>query len=216
MTMNIMRKNIRIFRSHAQHGAALVIAILILLVLTVIGIYAVSTSTFETKISGFEREFKEAFYTADSGEPIGIALTKTIIHYVPSAVGDLPAPWNNASLIDDADLFVAGGALEIYTDVRNADTPDTNPPDINSKGAGNNLGLPNDVQLRVDIDRLSSYQMPGGATEYGSGYEGIGQGGGGEVAIIYAIDSVGRYTYTNAASGIEAGYRHVVGMPGGE
>ena len=214
--MNALINNIRSYTFHSQKGAALVIAVLILLILTVIGIYAVSTSTFETKIAGFEREFKEAFYTADSGEPIGIGLTKAIIHHVPSAVGDLPNPWNNASLIDDDDLFDAAGALEIFTDGKNSDTPNTDPPDIKSDGAGNNLGLPNDVQLRVDIDRLSSYQMPGGATEYGSGYEGIGQGGGGEVAILYSIDSIGRYTFTNAESGVEAGYRHVVGMPGGE
>ena len=214
--MNALINNIRSYTFHSQKGAALVIAVLILLILTVIGIYAVSTSTFETKIAGFEREFKEAFYTADSGEPIGIALTKAIIHHVPSAVGDLPTPWNNASLIDDDDLFDAAGALEIFTDGKNSDTPNSDPPDIKSDVAGNNLGLPNDVLLRVDIDRLSSYQMPGGATEYGSGYEGIGQGGGGEVAILYAIDSIGRYTFTNAESGIEAGYRHVVGMPGGE
>jgi Na+-transporting methylmalonyl-CoA/oxaloacetate decarboxylase gamma subunit len=213
--MNSLRKIIMTFGIHAQDGAALVIAILILLVLTVIGIYAVSTSTFETKISGFEREFKEAFYTADSGRPIGIALTKAIIHYVPNNLNDLPNPWRDPGVID-TDLF-SGTDPEIFTDIRDADKPRI-APDIDSQQDGTTprLGFPNSVQLEVDIDRLSSYQMPGGATEYGSGYEGIGQGGGGEVAIIYSIDSVGSNTYTNAESGIETGYRHVVGMPGGE
>jgi Na+-transporting methylmalonyl-CoA/oxaloacetate decarboxylase gamma subunit len=212
--MAAMRAKIRIFVSGREQGAALVIAVLILLILTVIGIYAVTTATLETKISGSEREFKEAFYTADSGEPMAIDLIKAIIHDVPSGLGDLPAPWSNAGVIDD-DLF-GDSVQEIFTDVRNPDTPESSPSDINSKGIGNNLGLPDRVHLRVDIDRLASYQMSGGATEFGSGYEGIGQGGGGEIGIIYAIDSLGRYTYTNAESAIEAGYRHVVGMPGGE
>ena len=213
--MTAKRKKIKIFGPHSQEGAALVIAVLILLILTVIGVYAVTTSIFETKISGFERAFKVAFYTADSGEPIGVELTKAIIHYVPSAVGDLPAPWNNASLIDDADLFVSGGALEIFTNIRNADTPASN-PDINSQGDGNNLGLSNDVQLRVDIDRINAYQITGGAQQFASGYEGIGSGGGGSVGINFAIDSLGQYPLMGSESRIEAGYLHVVGVAGGE
>jgi Na+-transporting methylmalonyl-CoA/oxaloacetate decarboxylase gamma subunit len=211
--MTAIRKEIRIFGTSHQQGAALVIAVIILLILTVVGIYAVTTSTIETKITGFEREFKEAFFTADSGEPIGIEVTKAIIHYVPTTISDLPAPWNDSGVID-ADLFT-GSDPEIFTDDRDtADDPD-NGPDIDSQGAGNNLGFPSRVRLRVDIDRLASYQMSGGATEFGSGYEGIGRGGGGHVAILYEIDSIGRYT-SNAKSAIEAGYRHVVSMPGGE
>jgi hypothetical protein len=68
----------------------------------------------------------------------------------------------------------------------------------------------------VDIDRVGTHAISGGATEFGSGYEGIGSGGGGDVGIIYAIDSAGQTTFTNAASKIEAGYFHVIGVAGGE
>lgn len=217
--MNAMRKNMRNFGLHAQHGAALVIAILILLVLTVIGIYAVTTSTFETKISGFEREFKEAFYTADSGNPMGIVLIKTIIKELPETVSDLPDPWKDSGVIDP-DLF-SGTDPEIFTDNRapdNLDPSDTTNygPDIDSveDGTTPHLGLPSSVQLKVDIDRLKAYQMSGGAQQFAAGYEGIGGGGGGSIGIIYATDSLGRYS--GAESGIEGGYRHVVGVPGGE
>lgn len=57
----------RIFRLQSQEGAALIIAVLILLVLTVIGIYAVTTSTLDTKITGFHKWHVEAFYAADAG-----------------------------------------------------------------------------------------------------------------------------------------------------
>ncbi len=50
-----------------QNGISLVIALLILLVLTLIGISAISTTTFETNIAGNERLYNRAFYTADSG-----------------------------------------------------------------------------------------------------------------------------------------------------
>ncbi len=50
-----------------QSGVSLVIALLILLVLTLIGISAISTTTFETNIAGNERLYNRAFYTADAG-----------------------------------------------------------------------------------------------------------------------------------------------------
>ncbi len=51
----------------SNEGVSLVIALLILLVLTLIGITALSTTTFETNIAGNERLYNRAFYTADSG-----------------------------------------------------------------------------------------------------------------------------------------------------
>ncbi len=48
-------------------GVSLIIALLILLVLTIIGISAISTTTFETNIAGNERLYNYAFYCADAG-----------------------------------------------------------------------------------------------------------------------------------------------------
>jgi hypothetical protein len=50
-----------------HNGVSLVIALLILLVLTLIGISAISTTTFETNIAGNNRLYNRAFYTADAG-----------------------------------------------------------------------------------------------------------------------------------------------------
>lgn len=50
-----------------QKGVALVIALIMLLVLTLIGISAVSMTTYETNIAGNERIYNLAFYTADGG-----------------------------------------------------------------------------------------------------------------------------------------------------
>lgn len=50
-----------------QKGVALVIALIILLVLTIIGINAISTTTYESNIVGNQRLYSSAFYTADSG-----------------------------------------------------------------------------------------------------------------------------------------------------
>ncbi|MCJ7547775.1 MAG: PilX N-terminal domain-containing pilus assembly protein [Deltaproteobacteria bacterium] len=65
--MTVMREKIRVCSINSQDGAALLIAVLILLILTVIGVYAVTTATLDTKISGFHKWHVEAFYAGDAG-----------------------------------------------------------------------------------------------------------------------------------------------------
>jgi hypothetical protein len=56
---------IAIYRN--ESGAALVIALIMMIVLTLIGLASIFTSTFEIKISGNKRGSTNAFYGADSG-----------------------------------------------------------------------------------------------------------------------------------------------------
>ncbi len=71
--MIALREKIKIFAINSQDGAALLIAVLILLILTVLGVYAVTTSTLDTKISGFYKWHVEAFYAADAGLDYAVA-----------------------------------------------------------------------------------------------------------------------------------------------
>jgi hypothetical protein len=50
-----------------QTGAAIIIALIMMVVLTLIGIASMFTSTFEIKLSGNKRGATNAFYAADSG-----------------------------------------------------------------------------------------------------------------------------------------------------
>lgn len=50
-----------------QSGMALVIALVMLLVLTLIGLNAIQMTSFETNIAGNQRVYNVAFYTADGG-----------------------------------------------------------------------------------------------------------------------------------------------------
>jgi len=55
-----------------KNGVALIIALLMLLVLTLIGISSISTTTFEISISGNERVRTDAFYAAEAGIQVAI------------------------------------------------------------------------------------------------------------------------------------------------
>jgi len=72
-----------------EKGSVLIIAVIFLMLLTVIGIFATTTSTIEVQISGNDKINKMVFYAADSG-----------IHYV--AVN--PALYNTDNLNKDAPL----------------------------------------------------------------------------------------------------------------
>jgi hypothetical protein len=55
-----------------KKGVALVIALIILLILTFIGISAISTTTFETNITGNERVGTDAFYASEAIFQVGL------------------------------------------------------------------------------------------------------------------------------------------------
>jgi Tfp pilus assembly protein PilX len=50
-----------------QKGIALVVALVMLLVLTFVGVAAISTTSYEARIAGNERVYNNAFYAGDGG-----------------------------------------------------------------------------------------------------------------------------------------------------
>lgn len=50
-----------------QKGIALVVALVMLLVLTFVGLAAISTTSYEARIAGNERVYNNAFYAGDGG-----------------------------------------------------------------------------------------------------------------------------------------------------
>lgn len=66
--------SLRIFRTfREQSGAALVIALIMMIVLTLIGLGSIFTSIFEIKLSGNKRGSTDAFFAADSGVQVVMA-----------------------------------------------------------------------------------------------------------------------------------------------
>jgi len=62
-----------------ERGIALVIALILLSILTIIGLAAINTSTIEVLISGSEKERQEAFYAADGGIQYGLQQIATSV-----------------------------------------------------------------------------------------------------------------------------------------
>jgi type II secretory pathway component PulK len=66
-----------------KDGVVLIIALLMLLILTLIGISSISTTTYETKISGNERVGADAFYVSEAGAQVAYNQIPDNINAIP-------------------------------------------------------------------------------------------------------------------------------------
>ena len=84
-----------------QSGAALVIALIMMIVLTLIGLASTFTSTFEIRLSGNKRGSTDAFYAAEGGIQATLAnsanFTPSTYTLIPNSSG-LPVDLRNESI----------------------------------------------------------------------------------------------------------------------
>ncbi len=85
--LNHLRKN--------QSGSALVIALIMMIVLTLIGLASMFTSTFEIKLSGNKRASTDSFYAAEGGVQATLA---NPANFTPSSYTLIP---NSSGLPED-------------------------------------------------------------------------------------------------------------------
>jgi len=178
-------RRFKIVGLQSQQGAALVIAVLILLILTVLGIYAVTTSTLETKIAGNERFLKDAFYAADGGIDYG---RHVIALFLTQEDPTLPS---GASVYPSEAAFrneVIGTA--VISPLPFVDT------DIGSDAMK--------CTMKIEVDRIKSEEPPGYSGEFGAPVSEK------QTLIYYAVDSVSQHDIAGASSKIKATYRRVL------
>lgn len=183
-----------------EEGSVLVVALLILVLLTIIGISATTTTNIELQIAGNEKFHKIAFYHADSG----VYTTPKLI----SACIDSGSEINIGSGTTEPDIeYTTGSSSTLFSgQVMGYDDWDGGTEDIEFTLSGFNVG--------VDVRRDRVENLAGGAVEFAAGAEGIGAGSSGGVAIYYEMDSFGDGP-ANSISNVSAFYRKVVGVPGG-
>jgi hypothetical protein len=79
-----------------ERGTVLVVALMILVILTIIGIVVVTTSTRNIQIAGYDVLYKQAFYNADAGISFLVGTSPLTGALSP---GDTIASMNNFDLI---------------------------------------------------------------------------------------------------------------------
>jgi hypothetical protein len=80
-----------------KNGVALVIALIMLLILTFIGISSISTTTFETSITGNERVGTGAFYASEAIFQVGVKQLPDIKPMLRTKIGEDSYGWSGGS-----------------------------------------------------------------------------------------------------------------------
>jgi Tfp pilus assembly protein PilX len=192
-----------------QRGSALVYALLMLVVLTILGIAALTTSTVEVQISGNDKVYKRSFYAADGGSNMYSELLEQNI--------EDRGVWTNDTV--RGDVLVHNGSFYLNSTVT---TPPTNPTpvDLSSSTPAPNYDafFPSTATAgtgpRTNLKVCGNVGLSNGAAvQLAAGYEGKGKGAGsGGAWIMYEV----RAQYFDNRGGrnnqdtVHLGWKHVM------
>lgn len=144
-----------------QTGAALVIALVIMVVLTVIALAATFTSIFEIKLSGNKRGTTDAFYTADGGVQAvipNIANFNTSSYVLIAGTSSLPQALRSESI----DSSFSAPTLSLPAGVNFTDPPNVTIYHTTKTGAPRGLGTSATGSIEYQyyiIDSIGSDQL---------------------------------------------------------
>lgn len=190
-----------------NQGSALVVALLMLVVLTLLGIAATSTSTVELQISGNDKLYKRSFFSADGGTAAGSELIEQNIE---------ERDWTDYSTRGNIGIIEGDLYLNRDTDVGIDPIPsDTNQDaiiplsaivDPNASPFVLDASVPHTNLKIVGNSTLST----GSAVQLAAGYEGKGKGaGGGGAWIIFDVRAQHRDVRDTSVM-VRLGWRHVM------
>jgi hypothetical protein len=194
----------------SDRGVALIFALVLLLVVSIIGSSATLTSQIDLKLSGNTKVIRTSFYVADGGIMLSPKVISQIITH-----RDLPTLEQTPLLTYDnwkrtgEDPLLLKKIMGFEMDSEYQDE-DPNAADISmDQGTLGNMA--------VDLTRVATHYLSGGGVEFAAGTEGVGVASSASAAIIYRLDSRGTVGTApkTTSSNIVALYRKVAGVAGG-
>jgi hypothetical protein len=187
-----------------EQGSVLLLALLIITLLVLIGVWSTNTSTTETTIAGNQKLSKIAFYNADGGAELGVALVEANIDSRGDgfAVGTL---YGTGAATDHNKVTIATQKFYLNSDMTSK--PDCTNRDAYTPTDGSCSGRPAITNLRIGGN---SELSTGGAIQMIAGYEGKGKGSAGAGSwVTYDIRAQHR-NVRNSEAIINLRWRHVL------
>jgi hypothetical protein len=194
-----------------HRGSALVVALLMLVVLTLIGISATTTTTFELQIAGNDKSYKQAFYAADGAtEMVGELMEQNIEDRDWDKVdgsGQLSAAGTD---IDGANPYYRGNVrVESPNPYMNREPMDGIPSDANRDVIYPKLANNSDPHTNIKAVGNTTLST-GSAVQLIAGYEGKGKGAAGGGAWITYDVRAERLDARDTEVRVRLGWRHVL------
>jgi Tfp pilus assembly protein PilX len=188
-----------------EQGIAMLTVMLVMLMMTVLGIAAVTVTGLENRMAGFMTSMESATAAAESCAGVGVNLIQQTIDPYAGA-GTLPAVFKS----DVVTAGVPGPVPQTNATVLNQEIMGSS--DNNSDFADGTGSVPNLVQtvgaytVNGDIDRLYVKGSPGSGMQQFAGYEGTGSSSVGSSNIYYRVDCVARNAATGTSARVTAVY----------
>lgn len=191
-----------------QQGIAMISILMLMLILTVLGIGAMTITGIENRVAGFASSMEASSAAADACVATGVKVIQQVQDVsnslaVPTALLSNQIPPGPVPVTNKTQL-----ELEINGDLNVlADAP-IGPP----FPPGIVVAVPNLVQtvgaysVVGDIDFLYRKQRAGMGQQFAAGYEGTGPGSASGTDLFYSVDCVATNTATGMSSRITAIY----------
>ncbi|MDH3974804.1 MAG: pilus assembly PilX N-terminal domain-containing protein [Deltaproteobacteria bacterium] len=149
-----------------EKGMILLTVLILMFIATLLGIIALNSTTVELQITGYDKRVSTAFESAEGGNRIGQMLIERT--HDEGAVPDDMGFTINTSLYNEIiykQLEIAPDRVDVETSIGGA-------------------------SVAIDIDYLYDVALPGRATGFAMGYEGLGTGSSlGDDAVFYRLRS---------------------------
>lgn len=179
--------------------------LMLTIILTVIGLAAITTTTLELKMSGSERMRETTATAAESCVSGAVQIIQQTL--ANSAIPITLLGGANPVITQPLGTSVGQNPLQQEILGQSDQNPDSADPSVAGATPNAVFSIPHPASpftVNVDIDRLYIRPKAGGSIQFAAGYEGIGAGaGGGGLEILYRIDC---YARTTTGTGLVAAH----------
>jgi len=197
-----------------ERGSILVIALIVLMMLTLIGIAITTTASLELQIAGNDRLHKTAFYKADGGTEIGYELLEQNLGCASGFAADEITGSGSSQAIKVVNKSFWQDLAASMPD-ESVDPTTTNADDIPKVP---DFYFPKDYVAGTPHTNFTvggnTVLSSGSAIQMVSGYEGKGKGAGGGGAYILYDMYAQHIGVVHSQSIIKVQWRHVIGQEG--
>jgi len=176
-------------------GVAMLTILMLTVILTVIGIAAISTTSQDLKVAGGERLRATGVNAAEACMSSAVQIIQQTLQNgaVPTTLLGAANPF---IATDPAGLGTAAGQNPIQAEIMGQSDKNPDTADFNASGVAPNAVLTlTGYSVNMDIDRLYAKPKAGGSLQFAAGYEGTAAGAaGGGIEILYRIDCYAQNT----------------------
>ena len=189
-----------------EDGIAMLTVLMLTLILTVIGVAAITSTSLDIKMAGGERVRESTLNAAEACMSSGVQIIQQTLANgaVPSTLTGVGA---NPSIT--LPLGTALGQNPLQAEIMGQSDGNSDSADPTVASTRNAVLTISNYTVNMDIDRLYARPKSGSGLQFAAGYQGTGAGAaGGGIEILYRIDCYANST----AGGMAQAAGHVTGV----